>query len=189
MYAAVYHKRMESTITRIASIQPGNTLIYNIFQNAGNSFTSGIELILSQNIQKLATLSLNLNGYQNTIEAFSVVNKYPAENTFTAERQETFSGSVKLNGLFHFPHQIDFQLSSTYLAPDVVPQGKTYSRFSIDIGVKKTMQQGKGELFINASDIANTMRVKKEVTGDGFRFISNDYYETQVIRLGYTYKF
>ncbi|MEO5600777.1 MAG: TonB-dependent receptor [Cyclobacteriaceae bacterium] len=189
LYAAIYHKRMESTITRIASIQPGSTLIYNIFQNAGDSQTTGVEIILSQNLDKWATLNLNLNGYQNTIEAFSVVNKYPEENTFSAEKQEMLSGSIKLNGLFHLPRQTDIQISSVYLAPDVVPQGRTYSRFSIDIGVKKNIQNGKGELFLNATDIANTMRIKREIKGDGFRFISNDYYETQVIRVGYNYKF
>jgi Outer membrane protein beta-barrel family len=188
-YAAVYHKRMESTITRIASIQPGSTLIYNIFQNAGDSQTAGVEIIISRNIEKWATLNLNLNGYQNIIEPFSVVNQYPAENTFSAERQEILSGSVKLNGLFHLRNKIVIQFSSVYQAPDVVPQGKTYSRFSIDLGAKKVVQDGKGEFFINATDIAGTLRYKKEVTGDGFHFVSNDYFETQVIRLGYNYKF
>ena len=100
-----------------------------------------------------------------------------------------YSGSIKLNGLFHLPHKTDLQISSVYLAPDVVPQGKTYSRFSIDVGAKKIIQNGKGELFINASDLANTQRIKKEVKGDGFRYVSTDYYETQVIRVGYNLKF
>ena len=189
LYTAVYHKRMEATITRIASIQPGSNVIYNIFQNAGDSHSSGFEIILSHNFQSWATVNLNLNGYKNTIEAFTVVNEYPAENTFTAESQQMYSGSIKLNGLFHLPHKTDLQISSVYLAPDVVPQGKTYSRFSIDVGAKKIIQNGKGELFINASDLANTQRIKKEVKGDGFRYLSTDYYETQVIRVGYNLKF
>ena len=188
-YAAIYHKRMESTITRIGSIQPGSTLIYNIFQNAGDSQTAGIEIIFSQNIAKWATLNLNLNGYHNIIEAFSVVNLYPEENTFSAERQEIYSGSVKLNGLFHLKKQVDIQFSSVFQAPDVVPQGKTYSRFGVDVGVKKALQDGKGEFFLNATDVFGTLRYKRQVTGDGFHYISNDYYETQVIRIGYNYKF
>ena len=188
-YAAIYHKRMESTITRIGSIQPGSTIIYNIFQNAGNSQTSGIEIILSQNIAKWATLNLNLNGYQNIIEAFSVMNLYPEENTFSAERQEIFSGSVKLNGIFHLKNKVDIQFASVFQAPDVVPQGKTYSRFGVDIGVKKTVQDGKGEFFLNATDVFGTLRYKRQVTGDGFHYLSNDYYETQVIRIGYNFKF
>lgn len=189
VYGAAYHKEMNATITRIGTIQPGSTLIYNVFQNAEGSRSTGFEIIFSRNIQKWATLSLNLNGYKNVIDAFSVINKYPVESPFSAESQETFSGSIKLNGIFRLPHKTDLQMSTVYLAPDVVPQGKTYSRFSIDLGVKKTIQNGKGEIFINATDLANTMRIKREVKGDGFRYVSNDYYETQVIRVGYNYKF
>lgn len=189
LYGAVYHKRMQATITRIGSVQPGSTLIYNTFQNAGDSRTSGIELILSRDIEKWATLNLNLNGYQNRIDAFTVVNRYPTETIFSAENQEIISGSIKLNGLFHLPKQTDIQISGVYLAPDVIPQGKTYSRFSVDLGIKRTIQQGKGEIFLNATDIANTMRIKREVKGDGFRYVSKDYYETQVVRVGYNYKF
>ncbi|MBA4055891.1 MAG: TonB-dependent receptor, partial [Marivirga sp.] len=129
------------------------------------------------------------NGYQNIIEAFTVVNKYPEENTFSAARQEIFSGSVKFNGLFHMPGKYDVQLTGVYVAPDVVPQGKTYSRFYIYLGIKKSILEGKGEVFLNATDIANTLRIKKEVNGDGFRYVSTDYYETQLVRLGFTYKF
>lgn len=189
LYSAVYHKEMDATITRIASTVDGSNLIYNIFQNAGRSYSTGFEIVLSQEIEKWATLSLNLNGYENAIEGFTVVNQYPEENTFTAKKQEIFSGNIKLNGLFHLPKQVDIQFTSVYLAPDIIPQGKNYSRFYIDLGIKKSIQKGKGELFLNATDVANTLRIKKRVNGDGFYYVSTDYYETQVFRLGYTYKF
>ncbi len=189
LYSAAYHKAMQATITRIASIVPGSTLIYNIFQNAGRSRTSGVEVVLSQNLDKWATLNLNLNGYQNTIDAFTVVNQYPIKNTFTADRQQLISGTVKGNALFHLPGQLDAQLTGIYLAPDLVPQGRVESRFSVDVGLKKSIQKGKGELFVNATDIANTLRIRREVQGAGFRYVSTDYYETQVVRLGYGYKF
>ena len=188
-YLSLYQKQMEATITRIASTSPRSDLIYAVFQNAGNSHMTGAEVLLSKNVDAWATFHLNLNGYQNRIEAFSVVNRYPTESTFTAGRQELFSGSIQLNGAFHLPSKTDIQFTSVYQAPDVVPQGKTYSRFYIDLGVKKSIQNGKGELFVNATDIANTLRIKKETTGAGFHMISTDYYETQVVRLGYNYKF
>ena len=62
-------------------------------------------------------------------------------------------------------------------------------RFSLDFGLKKKLQKGKGELFLNATDILNTMIIKKEIFGKGFSYISSDYYETQVVRVGYNYKF
>lgn len=87
------------------------------------------------------------------------------------------------------PKNFDAQLTAIYLAPDIIPQGKIAQRFSLDFGIKKSLQKGKGELFLNATDILNTMIIKKEIQGQGFKYISTDYYETQVIRLGYNYKF
>ena len=47
----------------------------------------------------------------------------------------------------------------------------------------------KGEFIINATDLLNTLVIKKEIQGQDFSYTSNDYYETQVIRVGYNYKF
>ena len=44
-------------------------------------------------------------------------------------------------------------------------------------------------MFFNANDLFNTMVIKKTIQGNGFRYTSDDYYETQVVRFGYSYKF
>ncbi len=192
-YAALYHKEMQATITRIGSIvpgvaTPGSTLIYNIFQNAGDSRNTGFEVVVSHQPAPWVTLNVNLNGYRNTIDAFSVVNLYPIRNTFTAARDQLLSGNAKFNGLFRLPKQLEAQLTVLYLAPDLVPQGRIGTRFSIDAGLKKTVQQGKAEWFLNATDLANTLNIRREVQGAGFRYVSTDYYETQVVRVGYSRK-
>jgi outer membrane receptor protein involved in Fe transport len=189
-YSAAYHRFADGTITRISSIaQNSSNLIYAIFQNAGKSYNTGLEVVLSQDIAKWYSFNLNVNGYHNQINAFSVENKYPVPSTFVADKQEIFSGNIKLNSTFHMPKNFDAQLTAIYLAPDIIPQGKIAQRFSLDLGIKKSLQKGKGELFLNATDILNTMIIKKEIQGQGFKYISTDYYETQVIRLGYSYKF
>jgi len=188
LYSATYHKFATGTITRISSIIPNSTLIYAIFQNAGKSYNSGLEIVLTQEVTKWYSYNLNLNGYHNQINAFSVENKYPAPNTFSVNQQEIFSGTIKLNNTFHFSKNFDAQLSVIYLAPDIIPQGKINQRFSLDVGIKKRVQKGKGELFLNATDLLNSMIIKKEIKGQGFNYISTDYYETQVIRFGYNYK-
>ena len=189
LYSAAYHRFADGTITRISSIAPNSNLIYAIFQNAGRSYNTGLEIVLTQEVAKWYSFNLNLNGYHNQINAFSVENKYPVPNTFSADKQEIISGNIKLNNTFHLPKNFDAQLTAIYLAPDIIPQGKIAQRFSLDFGIKKSLQKGKGELFLNATDILNTMIIKKEIHGQGFKYISTDYYETQVIRLGYNYKF
>ncbi|MDH6253749.1 outer membrane receptor protein involved in Fe transport [Chryseobacterium sp. H1D6B] len=189
LYTAAYHRFSNGTISRISSTVPGSTLIYAVFQNAGRSYNSGIEAVWNQKISKTYSFNVNGNLYRNQINAFSVENLYPIPNTFSAGRQTGVSGNVKFNNTFKFAKGFDAQLTAVYLAPDIIPQGKIGSRFSMDMGVKKSIQNGKGELFLNASDLFNTMVIKKKIQGDGFRYTSDDYYETQVIRLGYSYKF
>lgn len=120
---------------------------------------------------------------------FSVENKYPSTHLFSADKQEIFSGNIKLNNSFHFTKNIDAQLMAIYFAPDIIPQGKINSRFSLDVGIKKLIHKNKGELYFNATDLLNTMITKKVISGQGFNYTSNDYYETQVLRVGYSYKF
>ncbi|PLK44957.1 TonB-dependent receptor domain-containing protein [Emticicia sp. TH156] len=187
LYSAIYHRIADGTITRISSIVPGSNLIYAIFQNARRSYNSGVELLLSQEISPVFTVNLNTNIYKNIINAFTVENKYPTPHTFSADKQELISGNVKLSGTLHLSKKVDAQFVAVYLAPDIIPQGKIGTRFSVDAGIKKIL--AKGEIFLNATDLFNTMIIKKQILGDGFRYVSTDYYETQVVRAGYNYKF
>ncbi|KIO77827.1 TonB-dependent receptor [Pedobacter lusitanus] len=189
LYSAFYHRITDGTITRIATQAPGSTLIYNVFQNAGRSYNSGIELIVKQDLAKWVSVNANANIYQNTINAFQVENKYPVPVIYTAEQQKLISGNLKINGLFHLPRKIEAQLTGLYLAPDLIPQGRISARYSVDLGIKKTIQKGSGELFFNATDLFNTLNIQRDITGNGFRMRSTDYYETQVFRVGYSYKF
>ena len=189
LYNAIYHRIANGTITRISTAIPPSNLIYATFQNVNKSYNSGVEIIYAQEISKKYKFSINLNGYKNQIDAFSVQNKYPTPHLFSAAKQEIFSGNLKLNNTFHLAKNTDAQFTAIYLAPDIIPQGKINSRFSLDVGVKKVIQKSKGELFFNATDLLNTMIIKKEIIGQGFVYTSNDYFETQVIRIGYSYKF
>lgn len=189
LYTALYHRFADGSITRISSTVPGSTLIYATFQNVNKSYNSGIEMIFSQEISSLYSFNINMNGYRNQIDAFTVENKYPVSYLFSAEKEVMYSGNIKWNNSFHFPKKLDAQLTAVYLAPDIIPQGKIQARFSIDLGLKKSIQKNKGEVFFNATDLLNTLVLKKEIQGAGFNYTSNDYYETQVFRLGYSYKF
>ncbi len=142
-----------------------------------------------QNFASWLSLNASANIYKNTINGFTVENKYPVLSVYTSETEKLTSGNFKVNSMFHFPKQLEMQLSTIYLAPDIIPQGKIGARFSVDIGMKKGIQKGKGELFLNASDILNTLKIEKSVNGNGFRYETTDYYETQVFRVGYSYKF
>lgn len=188
-YSALYYKLTDGTITRVASTVSGSNLIYNIFQNTNRSSNTGMEVLYSYKVNAAVSFNFNMNAYYAQIDSFSVTNEYPVQNTVTSAKQALFSGNAKFNTLIHLPKQLDVQLSAVYLAPDLIPQGRIGTRFSLDLGIKKRIQKGKGEIFLNATDLLNTMQIKKTIQGNGFNYVSRDYYETQVIRVGYNFKF
>jgi hypothetical protein len=188
-YTSAFSKFANGTITRISTTVDTTNLIYAIFQNAGKSNTTGIESILSQDLSSFFSYNLGLNVYYNQIDAFTVENLYPVAQTFSTDKQTAISGNLKLNTSFHFKKDFDAQLTAVYLAPDIIPQGKIASRFSLNIGFKKGIQKGKGQIFFNASDLLNTMVIKKTIDGNNFSYVSSNYYETQVFRIRYSYKF
>jgi outer membrane receptor protein involved in Fe transport len=186
-YAALYRRQTEGTIVRIAAQSPTSVLLYHVFQNAGRSNNTGLEVIFQQKPSKKINFTLSANVFENEIAAFSVVNLYPERSPFSAPKQRILTGNAKLNLSWLLPKGIESQWTATFLAPELVPQGKIGSRFWVDGGLKKSVRRG--EWFFNATDILNTFRLKKTITGAGFVLQSTDYYETQVFRGGYSWKF
>lgn len=189
IYAATYHKMINATITRIATQVPGNTILYNIFQNAGRSYQTGGEIILQQEIASWYAANASAAIYRNKNNAFTITNRYPVPTVYNMAEESITSGNLKLNNVFKLKNQTQVQLSGVYLAKDIIPQGTIGSRFSVDLGIKKQIQKGKGEVFLNGTDILNTLKTKRSIIGNGFTYNSTDYFETQVFRLGYSYKF
>lgn len=147
-YSALYHRSTQGTITRIATQVPPSTLIYTVFQNAGHSSNTGIEMVLQQDFSKVFSFNTNVNIYRNIIEPFTVQNKYPVPSIYTATKEQFTSGNIKLNGIFHLPKQTDIQITNIYLAPDIIPQGKIGTRFSVDMGIKNKFKKVKVNCFL-----------------------------------------
>ncbi len=189
LYAAAYHRIVDGTITRIATQVPGSVLLYNVFQNGGRSWSTGAELVWQQTVSPALSLNANANVYRRAIAAFTVVNQYPVPVPYSAARQELTSGNVKLNAVVRLPREWQTQLSTVYFAPDLLPQGRIGSRYGVDVGMKKSVQQGRGEIVVNATDLLNTMQAERTIRGTDFRLVSTDYLETQVVRVGYSWKF
>ncbi len=189
VYAAAYHRIVDGTITRIATQVPGSVLLYNVFQNAGRSASSGVELVWQHTLTPRLSLGANASGYRRTFDAFSVVNRYPVPTTYTAARQQLTSGNAKVNAVLRWPTRWQTQVAATYFAPDLLPQGRIDRRYGVDIGMKRSVQGGRGELVLNATDLFNTMQAQRTIRGNNFTLVSTDYLETQVIRVGYNWKF
>jgi outer membrane receptor protein involved in Fe transport len=188
-YTAAYHRLVDGTITRIATQVPGSVLLYNVFQNGGRSRSTGSEVVLQQTVSSTLSLSANASVFRKSVDAFSVINQYPQPVRYSAPREALTSGNVKLDASLKLPRAWQVQLSNVYLAPDLLPQGRIGSRFSLDAGAKKSVNGGRGEIVVNATDLLSTMHAERTIRGTDFSLVSTDYLETQVIRAGYSWKF
>ena len=189
LYSAAYHRMSTNILTKIVTEVPLSNLLAQVNQNANKGQNTGIELVLNQRLGSKIRLNANGNIYRNNIGAFSIINAYPNNVSYTGEAQTIIAGNAKINLIANILKNTELQITGIYLAPDIIPQGKILARYSIDAGLTKKIQKGKGELFINASDILNTLVMRYEIEGTNFNLVSDDFYETQVVRIGYQYRF
>jgi hypothetical protein len=187
VYAAAYHRVVDGTITRIATQVPGSVLLYNVFQNGGRSWSTGSEVVWQQTLSRACrsaptrtrTAGPSTRSPSSTVSrAHPLLGAAPAADVGKpqGERGRHAAGRVADAAVERLP------------APDLLPQGRVESRFSLDVGAKKAVQRGKGEIVANATDVLNTNQARRTIRGTDFTIVSTDYLETQVIRVGYNRK-
>lgn len=192
LFSAVYRRMIQDQYMRIFSIDNSNpeyNILNRIYQNTGSATNTGIELLFSQDLTNTFKMSASLNGYINAIEAYQGTLLFPIERPFFINKSSDPAWDAKITGEFQLPWAVSAQLTGVYFSRKNIPQGEQLGRSSVDFGLKKTIWENKGELTLAATDIFNTFGIRQDVIGEGFIARYENYYETQVVRLGMKYKF
>jgi len=192
LFFAGYFRSINNPYMRVYTEDTSNTnydVILKSYANTGKATNLGFELVFSQEVFEFWELSGNLNIYQNKIDAYIGTLLFPYEHTFNVEQTTDNTWDCKIINTFALPNEFQIQLTGLYFAPKNIPQGKQLSRSSIDVGIKKKIWSGKGEVTFAFTDIFNQFGLQQEVNGEGFTAYYENYYETQAIRIGLKYKF
>lgn len=192
LFASAYHRIIESPFTRIYAIDTTSgvyDIVNKVYQNAGAGTQSGVEVLFSQEIGKFWQVSANLNAWLNRIDAFEGELLFPYVRAISLPASEEFTWLAKLSNQFSLPKGLALQLSGQYLAPRNIAQGRRRSRASIELGLKKAVWKEKGEISLAATDLLNTYGIREDIVGAGFTARYENRFETQVVRLGFRYKF
>ncbi len=147
----------------------------------------GVELIFNQDITEFWKLSGSFNWYSNTINPYLGKLLFPYEREFTIQKTTDNSEDIKLNNQFTFKGGTQIQLTALYYTPKNIPQGRQMARSSVDLGLKQPVIKGNGEVTLSFSDIFNDFGIKQEIDGDGFSAVYENFYETQIVSLGFKY--
>ena len=70
-----------------------------------------------------------------------------------------------------------------------MPQGRERSRSSLDLAAKWPLARNKAELLFTFTDVFNDFAVEREVDGQGFTALYQNFLETQVATLGLRLRF
>ncbi|MGQ1786781.1 TonB-dependent receptor domain-containing protein [Saccharicrinis sp. GN24d3] len=192
LFLSGYYRFITDPYMRVYTVdtsRPEYDVILKSYANTGESANLGFELVFSQKISDFYELSGNFNRYQNKIQAYTGTLLFPYEHAFNVEQTTDNTWDFKIINTITLPKEFQFQLTALYLAPKNIPQGKQLSRSSIDIGMNKKLWQGKGELSYAFTDILNQFGLQQEIDGEGFTADYENYYETQIMRIGLKYKF
>lgn len=191
-FVSTYHRIIESPFLRVYDIDETAgqyDIINRIYENVGSATNTGVELLLSQTLTPFWKVNGSFNWYVNRIDAFGGKLLFPTVRPFQIQRSEDNTWNLKLNSLLTLPKQTQVQVSFVYEAPKNIPQGRQFARSSLDVGVKKVVFAGKGEIMLAVTDLLNRYGLKQEITNDGFEVLYENFYETQVVTVGVSYKF
>jgi hypothetical protein len=146
-------------------------------------------LTFDQKLTQNWRISGSLNLYQNKIFAHSGTIQFPRPQVYTIEKQTDAPVFAKLNNHIKLPWNIQMELSGIYYSEKNTGQGKDLSRGGVDLGFKKTFPNNRLELALTANDMFNTMGIRQDIRGNGFRVEYRNHYETQIVTIGMKYKF
>ena len=192
LFSALFHRRIRDQFMRVFSIDNSNPdydIVNKIYQNTGAATNTGVEFLFSQDVSQNVKVSSSVNWYTNAISVYQGTLLFPFERQFTIDESTAGAWDTKLNTEFVLPWDLTAQLTGTYFSKRNIPQGEELSRSAVDIGFKKRLWGNKGEVNLNMTDIFNTFGIRQNIISDGVAARYENYFETQVIRLGLKYKF
>ncbi|MCM4157944.1 TonB-dependent receptor [Gramella sp. AN32] len=192
LFSAIYHREIKGAYQRIFSIDNSNSdydIVNRIYQNTGSSTNTGLEVLFSQDIADYWKLTSSFNIYRNSIDDYQGTLLFPYERPFVIQQSTDIAGDFKMTNTFQLPWELETQITGLYYSKRNIPQGEELARSSIDIGFKKYIWKKKGEITLSATDVFNRFGMRQRITGENFTALYENYYETQIIRLGFNYKF
>ncbi len=189
--ATAYHRDIKDSFLRVFAIDPSSVeydIVNKIFENAGDSRQTGVELLWSWDATDRWSLSASANVYRNEIDAFETILLFPVARPFSLAQSEDDTWDLRLNQQFTLPGATSLQLSYIRYAERNVPQGVERARSSVDLSLKRPLAGERAELVFTVTDVFNDFAVQREIDGNGFTAIYQNFKETQVASLGVRYR-
>ena len=190
--AALYYRDISDSFFRVFAIDDSNPnydVVNRVYENAGNSAQTGVEVLVEQAIVDPWQVSGSVNWFKNAIDAFETTLLFPTRRPFALAASEDDTWDVTLNNRLQLPGAVEVQLSYIYYGQRNVPQGRERARSSVDVAVQRPIRDDRAELLFTLTDVFNDFAIEHEVDGQGFRALHQNFMETQAATVGLRVRF
>ncbi|GAA3997147.1 outer membrane beta-barrel family protein [Hymenobacter fastidiosus] len=185
--STLFYRQTNNSIQRIREVDTvatrkngaGGVVTAELNRNIGQSTSYGVEVSLNQALAKWWRVAASGSLFRNQITA--------ATGTETSRRNLT--GTARLQNTFNPTSKLDLQLTGTYRAAVITPQGRLAPQGGIDVALRQRLFNDRGALTLRVSDVLNNQRQRIEAYGPGFAASYYNKYETRVGYLGFSWYF
>jgi outer membrane receptor protein involved in Fe transport len=179
--AAVYHRAITDAVLRIFAMDDSNPnydIVTRIFENAGNSKQTGVQLLGSQEIIAPWRVTGSVNWFLNDISPLQNTLLFPTRHPFSLAGSRDHTWDLTINNRFVLPRGFELQANYIRYASRNVPQGRERARSSLDFSAKKPLLNERAELVFTFTDIFNDFALQHEIHGRGFTALYQNFLET-----------
>ncbi len=190
--AATYLRDISDSFLRILAIDDSNPnydIVNRIYENAGNSTQTGVELIMEHRVAESWRMTGSINWFNNDIEALQTTLLFPTPRPFSLPASNDDTWDLTINNQIRLPRDGELLLSYIYHARRNVPQGWERARSSFDVATSMPVMADRAELVLTFTDIFNDFGVRRDIEGDGFSALYENLLETQVATMGIRWRF
>lgn len=176
---SLYYRYKQNAFTQVVSKINDSTFL-TTQQNLSNDKSAGLELIFSAKPFKFIQSNYSANIFYNVIDASNL--------GYTANKS-VISFSTNTNTTISVTKNTMLQISSNFRSARLTPQGKSFSSFVFNAGMRQDLFKKKLSVTLTGSDLFKTLRDKRELNTSFLKQLSIGRRDAQIIYVGAAYHF
>ncbi len=153
-----YYRITNNKIERVKSVYAENVYL-TTFENVGNDYSLGIELMLGVDVQKWWHIDLMGNIYDYRVEG-----ELDGKDFY----ESSFNWNARFNNTLRLGKTTRVQLNGMYNSPTITAQGERDGFLMANLAVRQSFYKNKLSATLQARDLFATMRHSSTYEGDDF---------------------
>ena len=183
---SAYYRPTTDVIERISYQSSSDGMMYQTYMNVAKSTSTGLELVMKNQIGKILNLTTTANAYYYKLNGFT----YDIDGqTVSGEGNSDFTWNVRMQASLMLPWDISLQISPRYRSRKTVAQGYRKGNFQTNIGLRKTFLDRKLSLAINCRDVFNTSKFDTYTSSETFTRHQKNWRSGRTLNMTLTYSF